>query len=310
MKKDMIFKRYFKSAAAFVIAAVMVLGVSSCDLSQIDSQTQARVSETVEQVPEFSDEPYVVINDNEPEFTESEKETTESFEEYSDLDRYGRCGVAFANVSQETMPTEDRGSIGSVKPTGWHTVRYDDLISDRYLYNRCHLIGFQLTGENANEENLITGTRYMNVEGMLPFEDEVADYVDDTGNHVLYRVTPIFEDDDMVAIGVQMEAYSVEDDGRGVCFNVFCYNDQPGITIDYATGDSHRSGEGAGDAGSSDSKDANKEQKYVLNTNSHKFHKPTCGGVEDIKAKNKKKITTTKAKLEEQGYEPCGRCRP
>ena len=147
MKKDMIFKRYFKSAAAFVIAAVMVLGVSSCDLSQIDSQTQARVSETVEQVPEFSDEPYVVINDNEPEFTESEKETTESFEEYSDLDRYGRCGVAFANVSQETMPTEDRGSIGSVKPTGWHTVRYDDLISDRYLYNRCHLIGFQLTGE-------------------------------------------------------------------------------------------------------------------------------------------------------------------
>ena len=241
----MIFKRYFKSAAAFVIAAVMVLGVSSCDLSQIDSQTQARVSETVEQVPEFSDEPYVVINDNEPEFTESEKETTESFEEYSDLDRYGRCGVAFANVSQETMPTEDRGSIGSVKPTGWHTVRYDDIISDRYLYNRCHLIGFQLTGENANEENLITGTRYMNVEGMLPFEDEVADYVDDTGNHVLYRVTPIFEDDDMVAIGVQMEAYSVEDDGRGVCFNVFCYNDQPGITIDYATGDSHRSGEGA-----------------------------------------------------------------
>lgn len=193
----------------------------------------------VASLSDYSGEAYEIINGNVPEFTEEELHS-EVFEEYSPLDELGRCGQAFALIGKELMPTEKRTSIGQIKPSGWHTIRYDDLISDKYLYNRCHLIGFQLAGENANEENLITGTRYMNVEGMLPFEDMVADYVKETGNHVLYRVSPIYEDDDLVARGVQMEAFSVEDEGRGVCFNVFVYNIQPGIEIDYATGESSR----------------------------------------------------------------------
>ena len=191
---------------------------------------------SLDDIPEFSDSPYVTINDNVPYFTEDEL-TTDAFETYSELDDLGRCGVAYANVCQELMPTEDRGEIGQVKPTGWHTVKYD-FVSGKYLYNRCHLLGYQLTGENANEQNLITGTRYLNVEGMLPFENMVADYVQETDNHVLYRVTPIFEGDELVARGVLMEALSVEDDGEGICFNVYCYNNQPGVIIDYATGES------------------------------------------------------------------------
>ena len=163
--------------------------------------------------------------------------TTTSFESYSELDSLGRCGVAYACASTDTMPTEERGTIGQIKPTGWHTVKYD-CVDGKYLYNRCHLIGYQLTGENANTKNLITGTRYLNVEGMLPFENMVAEYVEETGNHVMYRVTPHFEGTNLLASGVQMEAYSVEDDGEGVCFNVYVYNAQPGITIDYKNGDS------------------------------------------------------------------------
>ena len=189
------------------------------------------------QIPEYTGSPYTEINDNEPEF-EADDFSTEAFENYSELDDLGRCGVAYANICHEIMPTEKRGAIGMVKPSGRLTVKYPELIKDRYLYNRCHLIGFQLAGENANTKNLITGTRYLNVDGMLPFEDEVADYVKETDNHVLYRVTPVFDGDNLVASGVQMEAESVEDDGAGVKFNVFCYNIQPGIGIDYATGDS------------------------------------------------------------------------
>lgn len=189
----------------------------------------------LENIPEYNGEAYIYLNGNKAEFTEEEK-TTQSFEDYSSLDALGRCGVAFANVSKDTMPTEDRESIGQVKPSGWHTVKYD-IVSGKYLYNRYHLIGYQLTGENANEENLITCTRYMNATTMLQFEDEVAAYVEETGNHVLYRVTPYFEGDNLVATGVQMEAYSVEDNGE-LQFNVFVYNVQPGIIIDYATGDS------------------------------------------------------------------------
>ena len=190
---------------------------------------------TVADIPPYEGEPYVVLNDNQPDFTLDDL-TMEEFEYYSELDYLGRCGVAYANVSPYTMPTEERGEIGQIKPTGWHTVRYD-FVDGKYLYNRCHLIGFQLAGENANEKNLITGTRYFNVTGMLPFENLVDDYVDDTGNHVLYRVTPIYEGDNLVASGVQMEAMSVEDEGEGVCFNVFVYNVQPGVVIDYATGE-------------------------------------------------------------------------
>ncbi len=205
--------------------------------SQIAGQAPTAVS--VLDIPEFSGEPYVVINNNQPDFTNEEK-TTESYENYSDLDSLGRCGVAEANIGQDLMPTEKRGAIGQVKPTGWHTVKYDQ-VEGKYLYNRCHLIGYQLTAENANEKNLITGTRYLNVDGMLPFENLVADYVKETENHVLYRVTPVFEGDNLVASGVLMEAESVEDAGDGVEYCVYVYNIQPGVEIDYATGESHAS---------------------------------------------------------------------
>ena len=187
-------------------------------------------------IPEFTDEPYVVLNDNQPEFLE-EDSAKDVFEEYSELDYLGRCGPALAKVGIETMPTEERGEIGSVKPSGWKTIKYDN-VEGKYLYNRCHLIGYQLTAENANERNLITGTRYMNVQGMLPFENMVAEYVRDTNNHVLYRVTPVFKAENLVASGVQIEAKSIEDNGKAICFNVYVYNSQPGITIDYSNGES------------------------------------------------------------------------
>ncbi len=195
-------------------------------------------SPTLQDIPPYSGEPYVVIADNIPNFTDQEKNLS-GFEDYTPLDPLGRCGVAFASIDPSTMPSEERGSISSIKPSGWHSVKYEG-ISGGSLYNRCHLIGWQLAGENANKLNLITGTRYLNVEGMLPFENMVSDYVKETGNHVLYRVTPIFNGSNLVASGVEMEAYSVEDDGEGVMFHVFCYNVQPGIEIDYATGDSHK----------------------------------------------------------------------
>lgn len=191
---------------------------------------------SLENIPKYTDSPYIAINNNIPFFEDNELTTT-SFETYSQLDSLGRCGVCVANVGQDLMPTESRGDIGSVKPTGWQTIKYD-IVEGKYLYNRCHLIGYQLTAENANKQNLITGTRYLNVTGMLPFENMVADYVKETGNHVYYRVTPIFDGDNLVASGVLMEAKSVEDNGEGVLYNVYCYNVQPGITINYATGES------------------------------------------------------------------------
>lgn len=205
--------------------------------AHIDTALEAFASETI---PEYSGNPYVELNGNLPYFTDEELSTT-AFELYSELDSLGRCGAGYANICKEIMPTEERGSIGMVKPTGWHTVKYD-CIADRYLYNRCHLIGYQLAGENANEKNLITGTRYLNVDGMLPFENEVADYVNDTDNHVLYRVTPVFSGDNLVASGVIIEAKSVEDNGAGVQFNVYCYNVQPEISIDYTDGQSWENG--------------------------------------------------------------------
>ncbi len=218
-------------------------------------------------VAAYSDTAYTTINDNEPGFSASDKTRTDAFETYSKLDSSGRCGVAYANVCQELMPTEERGAIGSVKPSGWHTVKYAGVVDGNYLYNRCHLIGYQLSGENANKKNLITGTRYLNVEGMLPFENMVADYVEETDNHVLYRVTPIFDGDNLVASGVQMEAYSVEDKGAGICFNVYCYNVQPGISIDYATGDSALSGE---EISKSADKSSEKAKKSTKSSNTSK----------------------------------------
>lgn len=223
-----------------VLGALLCIAFAVCIKEQpfLNGYFQNNSTTTIDisDIPSYSGSPYVEINNNVPDF-EADDKTEKSFEEYSQFDRLGRCGVAFANVGVDIMPTEERGRIGMVKPTGWHTVKYDS-VDGKYLYNRCHLIGYQLTGENANEENLITGTRYMNVEGMLPFENMVADYVKETGNHVLYRVEPVFEGDNLLASGVHMEAESVEDNGEGVSFNVYVYNAQPGISIDYRTGES------------------------------------------------------------------------
>lgn len=265
-------------------------------------QQQVSQSVSIEAIPEYNGNAYVVINDNIPAFTEADY-TTESFETYSDLDSLGRCGVAYANVGVDIMPTDDRGEIGHVKPTGWQSVKYDN-VEGKYLYNRCHLIGFQLTGENANKCNLITGTRYFNVDGMLPFENMVADYVKETQNHVLYRVTPFYEGNDLVASGAQMEAWSVEDNGEGICFNVYVYNIQPGIVIDYATGES-RLAEQSATSGEAEGNDV-----FVLNTSGKKFHLPTCSSATSMKAENREEYTGSREELISQGYEACGKCKP
>lgn len=216
---------------------VIIIIILAAAISWYSSNQQENVpSVSLDSIPVFSDQAYVVIDEGVPQFTQ-EDITSQSYEFYSQQDYLGRCGYAMACIGKDIMPTEDRGSIGQVKPSGWHTVKYD-FVDGKYLYNRCHLIGYQLTGENANVRNLITGTRYLNVEGMLPFENMVADYVKETGNHVMYRVTPIYDGQELVARGVQMEAYSVEDNGEGISFNVYCYNNQPGVTINYATGES------------------------------------------------------------------------
>ncbi len=293
--------------AAMLLALIITFGGCSAagELSYSDAYMD---SSALPRAASDTQQAYTVLNDNMPEFSEEDL-SADVFENYSELDSLGRCGQAFALLGRELMPDEERGSIGQVKPSGWHTVRYDDLISDKYLYNRCHLIGFQLAGENANEKNLITGTRYMNVEGMLPFENEVADYIRETGNHVLYRVSPIYEGDDLVARGVKMEAFSVEDSGAGVCFNVFVYNIQPGVVIDYATGESRRAAEPS--AGDETSGTVQSEPRdYVINTNSGKFHLPECSSVDSIKEKNKEVFRGTREFLIEEGFEPCGSCRP
>ena len=211
----------------------------SSDATQVsDAEQVSSTSASLDAIPAYEGYAFVEINNNQPFFTDADKQRTDAFEDYSELDSLGRCGVAYANICKELQPTEPRGKIGMVKPSGWHTVKYNDIIDGNYLYNRCHLIGFQLAGENANPKNLITGTRYLNVVGMLPFENAVDDYVDTTGNHVLYRVTPMFSGDELVARGVLMEAYSVEDLGAGIQFCYYVYNIQPGIGIDYQTGDS------------------------------------------------------------------------
>lgn len=267
----------------------------------------------IDGIPEYSGDAYITIANNIPDFSDSELKT-ESFETYSELDSLGRCGIAYANIGQDLMPTEDRGSIGQVKPSGWHTVKYD-CVDGKYLYNRCHLIGFQLTAENANTKNLITGTRYLNVEGMLPFENMVADYIKETGNHVLYRVTPIYEGDNLVANGVQMEAKSVEDNGEGVLFNVYCYNVQPCVFIDYSTGESQLSQNNASPTEPSEENTVSgntqaTESTYILNTNTQKFHLPGCSGLNQMNEKNKKEFTGTRDELIQQGYEPCKKCNP
>ena len=270
-------------------------------------------------IPTYSGNAYIEINGNTPFFTSNEC-VTNSFESYSDLDSLGRCGAAFACIGTDIMPTEKRGAIGMVKPSGWHTVRYDDIIKDKYLYNRCHLIAYELSGENANEKNLITGTRYMNIEGMLPFENKVHDYVEQTSNHVTYRSSPVFHGDNLVASGVLLEGYSVEDSGSGISFCVYCYNVQPGIEIDYATGDS-KATSNSENAESSNSNstsyddsesvvNSNTGNTYILNTNTKKFHYPTCNSVSDMSDKNKQEFSGNRDEIISMGYQPCKRCNP
>ena len=303
---------------------------------QVTSATDVPTGEgtsafSLREIPAYSGTPYTEVNGNQPYFTEEEL-TTQSFETYSELDSLGRCGVAYANVGQDLMPTEPRGEIGAVKPTGWHLVKYDN-VDGKYLYNRCHLIAYMLAAENANPQNLITGTRYLNVQGMLPFETKVCDYVKNTGNHVLYRVTPIFDGDNLLADGVLMEAYSVEDAGEGISFCVFAYNVQPGIGIDYATGDNWAEGSGTYQSTvasvaeetpapqpetdttvqASPESSAPQESQgitYVLNTNTMKFHYPTCSSVDDMKEKNKQIYTGSRDEVINMGYVPCKRCNP
>lgn len=316
-------------AILLIISLVTVLnGCSSAepplpDQSQTvsGSEQQNPSSFSLEAIPEFDGTSYVAINNNIPFFEESDY-TTEAFELYSDLDALGRCGTAYANICIELMPTEKRGEIGSIKPSGWQTVKYD-CVDGKYLYNRCHLIGFQLAGENANEKNLITGTRYMNVDGMLPFESMVADYVKETKNHVLYRVTPIFDGDNLVASGVLMEAASVEDHGESISYCVYCYNSQPGVSINYATGASQLNNavqEGANadvtaDQSSTDSsskldKTESSAKTYILNTSSKKFHRTDCSSVSKISASNKQSVTASREEIIDMGYEPCKSCNP
>lgn len=284
-------------------------------------------------VPAFEGNPYVYVNDGEPTFTDEQRAAEPGHEHYGELDELGRCTAAFAVVGPETQPTEKRGSIGEVRPSGWQMAKYD-FVEGKYLFNRCHLLGYQLTGENANERNLITGTRYLNVQGMLPFENAVADYVDATGNHVLMAVMPVFEGSELVARGVHMMAESVEDGGEGVAFNVFCYNVQPGVVIDYGTGesmleedatplpdvsgaesapDTASEGTDAGEAsekGATGSNESKGVAEYVLNTNSKKFHLPSCSSVDQMSPKNREDVEDTRENLIANGYDPCKRCNP
>ncbi len=265
---------------------------------------------SLDAIPAYDGKAYVAVNNNEPFFTDSDMTTT-AFENYSDLDSLGRCGVAYANICKDIMPTEERGKIGMIKPSGWHTVKYD-VIKDRYLYNRCHLIGYQLAGENANPKNLITGTRYLNVEGMLPFENLVADYVNNTGNHVLYRVTPMFSGSNLVANGVLIEAKSVEDNGGGILFNVYCYNVQPGVGINYENGDSWLDGTTGSASSGADSSAAensaadssNSETMVHITATGKKYHRAGCRTLK----KSDTEVTLDEAKS--MGLSPCGICNP
>ncbi len=306
-------RKLTQTLTLFVLTLSLLLGGCAQPASSASgapsgsTSTASETAATLDDIPAFSGAPYVVLNDNQPSFTSSEL-TTSSFESYAPLDSLGRCGVAYASISTDLMPAEGekRGSISEVKPSGWVTSKYD-FVDGKYLYNRCHLIGWQLTAENANRSNLITGTRYMNVDGMLPFENMVADYIKETGNHVMYRVTPVFDGDDLVAQGVQMEAYSVEDDGDGICFNVFCYNVQPGVTINYADGTNRLSDETAQtDSSTADTDTASAH--YVLNTSSKKYHDPSCSAVGKMSEKNRKDFTGTQAELEKEGYTPHSSC--
>jgi len=300
-------KKFLNILLILIVSLSVLSGCSAGEnnfFNDLDITAQSAsdyVNYDLSNVPDYDGKAYVELNGNVPEFSESEKTYSESFEEYGKLDSY-----AVSCIGKDLMPTEKRGSIGSVKPSGWHISKYD-FVDGKYLYNRCHLIGYQLTAENANERNLITGTRYLNVEGMLPFENDVADYIEITNNHVYYKVTPIFEGNNLVANGVQMQAYSVEDNGQGVSFNVYCYNVQPGVAIDYATGDNQTVASSSITSTSSDEAD---KKTYIVNTKTKKFHNPDCDGAKKMSSSNKKKYKGTRDSLISNGYSPCQKCNP
>ena len=291
-------------------------GVSASPTPSASSSTENTEADLA--LLKYSGKPYAVVNGGIPSFSQT---GTASWERYGELDRLGRCTAAEACIGMDIMPALTRGPIGQIKPTGWHTAKYD-FVDGKYLYNRCHLIGFQLTGENANERNLITGTRYLNTKGMLPFENMVADYIKDTGNHVMYRCTPVFAGNELVARGVHLEAYSVEDKGDGICFNVFIFNVQPGVKIDYLTGESSLKNESTAPTPTQRPSSAPKPtpkpspsstaqaQSYVLNTKTKVFHYASCRHVSSIKDANRKNFTGSRGALIKDGFKPCGSCHP
>lgn len=302
-----------KIVFSVVVSALLLTGALttwlSADTAEVMAQEAIGTETLAAVLPAFDGiQPAVIVNGNQPLFTEADKRRTDAFEVYGELDALGRCTTAYANICTELMPTKERGSIGMVQPSGWHTVKYPEVISDLYLYNRCHLIGYQLAGENDNVKNLITGTRYLNIEGMLPYENLVADYVHRTGNHVLYRTTPVFAGTDLVASGVEIEAWSVEDNGAGVCFNVYCYNEQPGIAIDHATGDSSLSGTQtltAGTQADTDKATANATGITVwLSATGSKYHSiNNCGNMNPAKARQ-----VTEQEAISMGKGKCSKC--
>lgn len=289
----------------------------------------------ISSVPDYSGTDYIVLNGNLPDFYVWQI-TKRPYIRFSQLDELGRTGAGMACLGMETLPTTSRSVIGDIRPSGWHTVRYDDLIEDHYLFNRCHVIAHMLSGDSDTPENLFTGTRYLNSSSMLQFEIKVGDYIEDTGNHVIYRVTPVYPDEDLVATGVQIEAWSVEDNGAGICFNVFVYNIQPGILIDYLTGESERDpnydssndstlhlfATGAGENAvsdrsrseefifESDSQENSTSVSFILNLNTQKFHLPTCSSVLETSPRNRQAFFGTRDEAIAAGYQPCGRCHP
>ena len=299
MKKVNNLKKYI-----VILLSILMVFACSCSGSQVGLDGINDYSDLyidLATIPEYCGDKYVVLNDNIPNFSESEL-YQEAFEKYSELDKYGRCGVAYAMLGRELMPTGPRESISEIKPSGWKTAAYADLITDVYLYNRSHLIAHSLAGENANPNNLITGTDYMNKQGMLYFEEKVLEYIRETGNHVLYRISPVFHGEELVARGVQMEAFSVEDMGEGICFNVYVYNVQPGVEIDYETGENWRN--------PNYYDDEENTGVYIINTSSGKFHLDGCDGAYNMSSKNKRVFEGSRQVLIDQGYEQCGNCRP
>ena len=301
------FKQFYSRILILLLAGALLCsgcaGTAGTQDAELSPSGSLSVSGTpAEENPSalWNGQPYTAVNGNVPGFSEKDL-TTASFESYSELDSLGRCGTAFACLGQDLMPRGERGDISGIHPTGWHSVQYD-FIDGKNLYNRCHLIGWQLSGEDANRKNLITGTRYMNVEGMLPFENMVADYIKETGCHVLYRVTPVFQGSNLVADGVLMEAMSVEDQGESISFCVFVPNVQPGVAIDYSDGSSRPA--------DSQSSPENEEAVYIINTNTRRFHLPSCSSVKEMKESNRENFTGSREELIEEGYIPCGKCRP